>query len=355
MSNAVDTTEQPNEQSFQNKDSAATLTITSSAAVVETPTSTVMLPPLQPLTTKYASMPGLSSNSAENQTKSSSANAKSSSGNKDNTKVVSGTKHKHRDHDESSTPSKKLKTMHSSSSHSSQSKNSSSSRAPFQSKHNLHQAKTSSHSTPGTHHKLLIKSGSFHSGLPHHSSSPKLPVKSSSGHSSHTHHSHGSSSSHGNNSQTHHSSSKRHSYPGHPTSSHSNSHSSSNKTGTSHKHSNSPLDVKKSSGERHRRPSSSSSKPKPDMPGFGTPSSARTNDTDKAKKNQITEDFASPPGLQRLQNLPAPRSMMVVEKSVSTHHGSSHHGAPLPGSGQGAPPPPPLPTNLPPPPPPPPT
>ena len=344
-SNTVDnTTEQPNGQ--KSESSAATLTITSSAAVVETPTSKVMLPPLQPLTTKYASMPGLSSNSTENQVKGSTATVKSSSHTKD--KVVSGTKHKHRENDESSTPAKKLKTMHSSSSHSSQSKHpSSSGRPPFQSKHGSHPtSKSSTHSAPGSHHKLLIKSGSSHSGQPH---SPKVPVKSSSSHSTHAHHNSSpklpgrSSSSHGNSStHSHHSSSKRHSHPGHSTS----SHTSGSKTATSHKHSGSPLDVKKSSGERHRRPSSSTTKPRPEMP---VPSIARANDLDKVKKNQTSEDFVSPPGPQRLQKLPTTRPINTAEKSAS------HHGPPLPLSGQATPPLPPLPSNLPPPPPPPPT
>ncbi len=85
------------------------------------------------------------------------------------------------------------------------------------------------------------------------------------------------------------------------------------------------------------------------MPVFGTPPIARTNDIDKVKKNQTNEDFASPPGPQRLQKLPTTRPMNIAEKSAS------HHGPPLPSSGQATPLPPPLPANLPPPPPPPPT
>ncbi|XP_028398762.1 cyclin-T1-like isoform X2 [Dendronephthya gigantea] len=348
-SSAIDTsTKQLNEQICKKKNSNATLTITSSAAVVETPTSTVVLPSLPPLTTRYANVSNSSSSMThENQVKIASNNTKSSGGNKDD-KVISGTKHKQREHDESLTPAKKLKTVHSGSSHSSQSKHpSSSNRPPSQSKHNSSHlpSKPGFHSTPGSHHKLPTKSGSTNTGQPHRSSSPKPTMKSSSANSSHAHRT-SSSSAHGNSStHSHHSSNKRH---GHSASSHTNSHPSGSKLPTLHRHSGSPLDAKKSSGDRHRRPSSSFMKPRPDMPASAVPSNDRSSDTDKTKKN-VSEDFASPPGPQRVQKFPPQRPINITDKT--THHA----GPPLPSSAQATPPPPPLPTNLPPPPPPPPT
>lgn len=339
-------TERTHDVISSNNNSTSTVRITENAAVVETPTSTVMLPALQPLTTKYANMPGLSSNSSEHQSKSSNVHQKGPSVNK--SKTIPGVKHKHREHDESDSPAKKLKTISSISSHSSQTKHLQ--RPSSQSKHSFHHtsSKPSSHAMSSLHHKAHLKSGS--SGQHHnnflpkvlnknashaqHSGSPKLPVRSSS--------SQGSSA-------VHHSSSKRQNHSGVPQSSHLHHRSNGNRAlmPSSNKHSGSPGLVKKLSDDRHKRPPSTSSRPKPETTGFGTSSGFRSSEMDKGKKYS-GEEFFSPPGPQRMPSLPTMPPMNFENLK-------SNNAPPLPTTDQTNPPPPPLPSNHPPSPPPPPT